>query len=160
VLGYVFNPLSIFFCYDGNNDLRAVLYEVKNTFGEQHTYLFPVKDPSAAILRQYCAKNFYVSPFLPMKSDYAFRLAPPGQTFALGIRQIIETGDQLVATWTGRRETWSETALLRCFWAYALLTFKVMGAIHWQALRLWLKGASFHSRPPAPEQDITIHDAE
>ena len=147
-LGYAFNPLSILFCYDRDDRLRAVLYEVNNTFGEQHGYLFAVSDPSQLVLEQACTKSFYVSPFIGMKAAYNFRLSPPAESFALSIKQSIDSGEVLIASWNGKRETWSDAALKTCFWHYPLLTFKIIGAIHWHGLRIFFKGAKFHRRPP------------
>ena len=160
VLGYAFNPLSILFCTDKSDKLRAVLYEVNNTFGEQHGYLFSVPDPEAPMLEQSCAKSFYVSPFIAMKANYDFRLAPPADTFALSIRQSIDSGELLLASWTGRRQSWSTPALKECFWSYPLLTFKIIGAIHWHGMRILFKGAKFHRRPALPEQRVSMetHD--
>ncbi len=156
VLGYTFNPLSVILCYAEGDALCAVLYEVKNTFGQQHTYLFPVTGDSDDWIRQDCAKNFYVSPFMAMEGHYIFRLMPPGALFRLLIRQTIGEGDQLIASWTGERRTWSKSALMGCFWRYPLLTFKIIGAIHWQALLVFLKGARFYNRPPLPHEDVTV----
>ncbi len=158
VLGYAFNPLSILFCHDRDGQLRAVLYEVNNTFGERHGYLFAVPAPCPPVLEQACAKSFYVSPFMAMKADYDFRLSPPGETFGLVIRQKIESGDQMIASWTGKRQDWSDNALKACFWRYPLLTFKIIGAIHWHGLRVYLKGAKFHRRPPLPRDRISVED--
>jgi DUF1365 family protein len=158
LFGYVFNPLSIIFCHDETGALRAVLYEVKNTFGEQHGYLFPVKDPTAHQLHQHCDKGFYVSPFIDMKAEYHFTLVPPGPHFNLLIRQTVTEGDQLLASWMGKRQAWSARELGRCFWFYPLVTFKIITAIHWHGLRLWLKGARYHRRPPLPGKDVTVHD--
>ncbi len=154
---YAFNPLSIIFCYDEENLLVAVLYEVKNTFGQQHTYLFPVTNKGDIWLHQDCAKLFYVSPFMAMQGHYRFRLKPPGDLFRLLIRQTVTEGDQLIASWIGERRPWSEKALLDCLWRYPLVTFKIIGAIHFEALRLILKGARFYRRPPLPAEDVTIH---
>ena len=85
VFGYVFNPLSIFYCYDGNV-LKAILYEVKNTFNEQHTYVFPVNN-SSKIITQQCNKKFYVSPFIKMDTFYNFRLTEPDESIRILIKQ-------------------------------------------------------------------------
>ena len=84
--GYVFNPLSIFYCYDKYAKLQAVLYEVKNTFNEQHTYVFKSK-PSSELILHKCNKKFYVSPFIEMKTFYNFRLSKPGENISIIIKQ-------------------------------------------------------------------------
>ncbi len=158
VLGYVFNPLSIWFCHHADGSLRALLYEVSNTFGESHSYLLPVEatqrggDPIA----QSAEKRLYVSPFIGMASRYHFRLAVPGDKLAVAIRQEVPEGGQLLARQSGRRRDLSDRNLLRAFFTYPLMTVKVIAAIHWEALRLWRRGARFEPRPQAPRQQVTL----
>ncbi|WP_374447674.1 DUF1365 domain-containing protein [Stella sp.] len=160
VLGYVFNPLSVYFCHDRDGRLGAILYEVRNTFGEQHGYLLPVGDERPdGWVRQTQDKRFYVSPFLPMECRYAFRILPPGERLAVLIRQTAARpeGDVevLAATLTGERRPLDDAWLARMAVALPLLTLKVLVAIHWQALRLWRKGARFHRRPDPPPHPVT-----
>jgi len=158
VMGYVFNPLSIWFCYRADGRLRAVLYEVSNTFGERHGYLVPLAadHPSGAPVVQGAAKRFYVSPFIAMKQHYQFRLTEPDERLAVAIKQGGPEGAQMVARHSGRRRGLTDGNLLLAFFAYPLMTLKVIGAIHWQALRLWLKGARLQPRPPAPQWAVTL----
>jgi len=158
VLGYVFNPLSVYFCYSRARRLRAVLYEVKNTFGDQFSYLIPVPaswQPGEPLL-QTCDKVFYVSPFIGMESRYRFRVEEPGGRLSLLIRQSVPEGELLIATHTGRRVALSDRALLQAFLSHPLMTFKVIGAIHWEALWLWVKGAVFHHRPSPPQEQLSL----
>ena len=157
LFGYVFNPLSIYFCYDRGEALRAIVYEVKNTFGEQHAYALevPAARNSAAAVAQQCDKAFYVSPFIGMTSTYRFRIKEPGEALSVLIRQSVPEGEQLIATLHGRRRPLDDRHLLIAFLRYPLMTVKVIGAIHWEALRLWLKGARFHRRPP-PHQEASL----
>ncbi|HYM32377.1 MAG TPA: DUF1365 domain-containing protein, partial [Candidatus Cybelea sp.] len=115
LFGYVFNPLSIFFCHDRQNRLRAILYEVKNTFGEQHAYAIEVRDSSSDCITQTTDKRFYVSPFIDMKATYHFRLSAPGDRLSVGIRQTVAAGELLVAVHQGRRAPLSDRALLKGF---------------------------------------------
>ena len=156
LLGYVFNPLSVYWCYDAAGTLRALVYEVKNTFGEQHVYCLPVTEPNAqnAPVRQRAAKEFYVSPFIPMEAKYRFAVWPPEETLSIVIRQSVREGELLIATHTGRRRALSDAALLRAFVVFPLVTLKVIAAIHWQALRLWLKGAPLRQRPATPPLQV------
>lgn len=157
VLGYVFNPLSIYFCRHGDGRLLAMLYEVRNTFGQMHSYLLPVaggRKPTEPIV-QHCDKRFYVSPFIGMEALYRFRIAEPDGRLSVLIRQTVPDGDILVATLTGERRPLTDGGLLRAFVTHPLVTLKVMGAIHWQALWLWLKGAAFHRRPQPPTAPVT-----
>ena len=158
ILGYVFNPLSVFYCFDKKGELRAILYEVHNTFGESHTYVMPVTfDKGTKVTAPHDAeKSFYVSPFIGMEAKYHFKLNKPSDTVAVNIRQTDNQGDLLLATLTGRGTDFSDRKLLRFFFAYPLLTVSVVGAIHWQALRLFLKGARYHGHAAAkPKQKIS-----
>lgn len=157
VLGYGFNPLSIFWCYGAEGGLRAILYEVKNTFGEQHVYLVPVDapPPPGQALRHARDKIFYVSPFIDMKARYAFKVYEPAARLSIAINESGPEGAILVATHTARRRPLTDGQLLRAFLAYPLLTLKVVAGIHWEALKLWRKGARFHRRPPPPREGVT-----
>lgn len=151
ILGYVFNPLSIYYCHDAQGRLDVILYEVKNTFGGQHSYVIPVESNSQSKpIRQDAAKDFYVSPFIGMVSHYRFRISEPGERLSVVIHQTVPGGDMLVATQNGVRARFDDRNLFGAFLRYPLMTLKVIGAIHWQALRLWLKGAQVQPRPPAP----------
>jgi DUF1365 family protein len=143
LFGYTFNPLSVYFCYRADGTLALMIYEVRNTFGDIHAYVLPVQpgETSRAGIRQEQDKLFYVSPFIEMAMRYRFRISPPGEDVKLRILETGRDGPLLAATFTGRRHALTSAALLRSFAALPLLTFKIMAAIHWQALRLWLKGA-------------------
>ncbi len=142
LFGYTFNPLSVYFCHRAAGDLALVIYEVRNTFGEIHSYVLPVTSGNltAAGLRQQQDKLFYVSPFVAMEARYRFRLQPPAATVKLRILETDREGPLLAATFNGRRRALTSAALLGSLVALPLVTFKVMAAIHWEALRLWLKG--------------------
>ncbi len=151
LLGYTFNPLSVYFCYRADGSLALIIYEVRNTFGDIHAYVLPVRpgELSPAGLRQAQDKQFYVSPFVEMAMRYHFRLTPPGEQVRLRILEIDREGPLLAATFSGRRSRLTTSALLRSFVALPLVTLKIMAAIHWEALRLWLKGARLVPRTPA-----------
>ncbi len=157
VLGYVFNPLSIYFCRHADGRLRAILYEVTNTFGDRHSYLLPVDGgrDSDEPITQACEKVLYVSPFIDMESQYRFRVKEPGERLSILIRQDVAEGEQLVATLTGTRAVLGDRQLAQAFVTHPLMTVKVMGAIHWQALWLWFKGATFHRRPAPPSEPVS-----
>ncbi|HTQ72521.1 MAG TPA: DUF1365 family protein, partial [Acidocella sp.] len=155
VLGYAFNPLSLYLCHDAQGHLRAVLYEVNNTFGQRHSYLLPVTENSP-VARQECGKAFYVSPFLDMDLRYRFALHPPGEALGLHITVEDEQGVVLHATMAGKAEKLTDAALLRTACAVPFLGTKVVLGIHWEALKLWLKGIGLRPRPPAPERPVTI----
>ena len=156
VFGCVFNPLSVFFCHAANGALRAVLYEVNNTFGQRHSYLIPVADPHAAIHRQSCAKQFYVSPFMEMALHYHFRLTPPRNRVAIAIEAHDANGPILSACFAGQRRDLTDANLLRALLRHPLLAAHVLGGIHWEALKLWRKGMRFRPRPAPPADPISV----
>jgi DUF1365 family protein len=151
LFGYTFNPLSVYFCYRATGDLALVIYEVRNTFGDIHPYVLPVRssDLSAAGLRQSQEKLFYVSPFLAMAMRYHFRVVPPSDIVRLRILETDREGPLLAATFSGYRNALTSQKLLQSLLALPLLPFKIIAAIHWEALRLWLKGARLAPRSHA-----------
>lgn len=142
LLGYAFNPLSVYFCYAACGVLALIIYEVRNRFGEIHHYILPVRtgDTSEAGIRQVQDKQFYVSPFVEMEMRYHFRIFPPSETVRLRILETDREGPLLAATFSGHRRALTTPALMRSFVALPLVTLKIVAAIHWEALRLWLKG--------------------
>ncbi len=146
IIGFVFNPLTVYYAYDPKSRLRAILYEVKNTFGGQHVYPFAV-DGDVPRLQHGCDKDFYVSPFIPMAARYAFSLQPPGERLHVVINEHVAEGPQLVASLVGQRRPLSDRELARALLAFGPMTLKVILGIHWEALKLWLRGAPF--RPPS-----------
>lgn len=150
IFGYVFNPLTVYFCYRAEGGLAAVLYEVCNTFNERHTYVIPVEGETAGeILRHRCAKEMYVSPFMPMNCEYNFRISPPDENVAINIGESDPDGPLLFASFSGARRPLSDTGLLIMLLKYPLMTLKVMGGIHWEALKLWWKGVPVYRHKPA-----------
>lgn len=152
VLGYVFDPISVWYGYGPDSELRGVIHEVRNTFGDVHFYVAPV-GPSN--LSHRVKKQLHVSPFNDLDQSYEFTINDPGERLLLGIDQI---GDQGVMFRAGLRLTRSrltDKALAKAFATHPLLTLKVIVGIHWQALRLWIKGAKLHRRPPPPAFNIT-----
>jgi DUF1365 family protein len=148
LLGYTFNPLSVYFGYGADNALALIIYEVRNTFGDIHSYVLPVRpgEASEAGVRQAQDKRFYVSPFVEMAMRYHFRILPPGEQVKLRILETDREGPLLAATFSGRRSPLTTATLLRAFAALPLVTVKIVAAIHWEALRLWLKGVKFIPR--------------
>lgn len=150
IFGYVFNPLTVFFCHRPDGTLAAILYEVTNTFNERHTYVIPVMDGRATEIRQSCDKALYVSPFMPMECRYHFIIAPPGDSVAVRINETAGTERMLYAAFEGKRRPLTDAGLLAMLMKYPLMTAKVTVAIHWEALRLWLKRVPVFRHAPAP----------
>ncbi|MDQ2083063.1 DUF1365 family protein [Xanthobacteraceae bacterium Astr-EGSB] len=154
-LGYAFNPLSVYFCHRRDGALAAILYEVHNTFGERHSYLIPV-EAAAKVVRQSCDKRFFVSPFMDMDLRYDFRVVPPGERVVVGIRARTGPATMITASLAADRRDLDDGTLMRAFFSYPALTAKVIAAIHWEALRLVLKGVRLQRRPAPPERPLSI----
>jgi DUF1365 family protein len=178
IFGYVFNPLSVWFCHDEQNTLKAIVYEIHNTYEERHTYVLPVPQapvPGAdlqehrpgnarpgdtaarqngssmsagratiKLVRHGCPKNFYVSPFLSRDCRYQFRIRPPGENIAVAIHEEEAGRPILNASFAGERRPLTDGTLLKMLFAYPLMTLKVIVAIHFEAVRLMLKGVRRH----------------
>ena len=147
IFGYVFNPLTVYFCSDGDV-LSAILYEVHNTFGERRTYVIPV-EAGAQQIEQSCAKELYVSPFVPMDCVYRFHIEPPGEKILVRIDETDGEGMLLRASFAGERQPLTDRTLLRALFGYPLMTLKVTAAIHWEAIKLFAKGVPVFRHKPA-----------
>ncbi|PPR47335.1 MAG: hypothetical protein CFH19_00584 [Alphaproteobacteria bacterium MarineAlpha5_Bin9] len=146
VLGYVFNPLSIIFCFD-KDQLRAVFYEVKNTSNEQHSYFFATKSNNKKTYFHKCKKLFYVSPFIEMNSYYKFITKIPSNKLTILIEQYNHKNEKiLIASQIGKKRKINSSILFKYFFIFPFLTFKIIFLIHFQALIIYLKGGKFYSR--------------
>jgi len=148
VLNFVFNPISIFFGYRPNGQLAGVIYEVNNTFGDTHSYVCPAS--GALTEHQEAEKRLHVSPFFDVSGRYQFTMKPPGEGFWLAVDKIDAAGRNHLATLKAKRLPITDAALLAQFVAIPWMTIKVVVAIHWQALKLWIKGARYHDIPAPP----------
>ncbi|MDQ8038224.1 MAG: DUF1365 domain-containing protein [Pedobacter sp.] len=157
MLGFVFNPVSFWFCHDRAGALQAILCEVKNTFGERHCYLLQTKDgqPIRPDTELQSRKVFHVSPFFPVTGEYRFRFEY--QEGRCSARINYEENGQLMlrTALAGKAQTLSDGHLVRLFFSLGWSTLLVVIRIHWQALRLWLKGIPFHRKPSPPVQEIS-----
>jgi len=157
IFGYVFNPLSVFYIYDKNSDLISILYEVKNTFGEQHTYVFKTKKDQN-LIQHVCKKKFHVSPFIPMNCIYFFRLLKPGNKISVIIDLQDPEGKILFASQDGVKSELNNTNLIKSYLKHPLMTFKIILAIHFEAFKLWTKGIKFISKKIKIKNNITIEN--
>lgn len=135
VLGYVFNPLTVWYCDDAQGVPIATIYEVHNTFGERHTYVLPAADAEQA-----ADKAFYVSPFIDMDCRYEFQLSQPGDKVRVAINESQDGSPLLYAAFAGKAAPFTDRTLLKLFFSHPLMTFKVTAAIHWEAIKLIAKG--------------------
>ena len=157
ILGYVFNPLSVFYIYDIYGKLICILYEVKNTFGEQHTYIFKV-DGDKNLYQHNCSKKFHVSPFIEMNCKYFFKLLKPGEKISVIIDQYQENEKILFASQDGKRVDFNSKELIKSYIKHPLMTFKIISAIHFEAFKLWLKGIKYVKKKLKIKNNITCEN--
>jgi DUF1365 family protein len=153
-LGYVFNPLSIYYCYDKDKRLFSIIYEVKNTFGGQHSYVLPMPKEGTKSGRFHhgCNKDFYVSPFIESHGNYRFSLNNPNEDLDVRITEYVEDRPLLVATLQGKRKPLTDGQLVLQALKHPFLQQQVTGLIHFEALRLWLKGISLQPQHQQTKQ--------
>jgi hypothetical protein len=148
VLGYAFNPIAFYLCHDGSGRLGAVIHQVKNTFGDQTAYVLPVEIASGTI-RQQAGKRMHVSPFFDMQGGYRFAFSnPDADEFRLSIRYGANDAPRMTATMRLVKSALTDAGLGRLLLAMPLMPLKVFAAIHWEAIRLKLRGARYHPLPP------------
>ena len=157
IFGYVFNPLSIFFVYNQNDTLVSILYEVKNTFGEQHTYVFKI-DNESKLIQNNCSKKFHVSPFIEMNCNYFFRILKPGERLSVIIDQYDQVGKILYASQDGKKANLTGKELIKSYLKHPLMTFKIISAIHFEAFKLWIKGIKLVKKKFKIKNNITIEN--
>ena len=155
VWGYIFNPLSIFFVYDKNLNLISILYEVKNTFGEQHTYVFKI-DKDNQLLEHSCKKKFHVSPFIEMNCLYYFKILKPTDKLSVVINQNDDNGKLLFASQDGLKNELNNKNLMISYISNPLMSFKIIGGIHFEAFKLWIKGIKLVKRKFKIKNNITF----
>jgi uncharacterized protein len=157
ILGFVFNPLCVFYVYNADDNLIAILYEVKNTFGEQHTYIFRV-EKNTNLIQNNCSKKFHVSPFIGMNCHYFFRLLKPGNKISVIIDQYDNTDKILYASQDGVRTDFNTKYLVKSYLKHPIMTFKIITAIHYEAFKLWIKGIKFIKKKIKIKNDITMEN--
>ena len=156
ILGYVFNPLSVFYVYNNKEELISILYEVKNTFGEQHTYIFKVENDN--LLQHNCEKKFHVSPFIEMNCNYFFRILKPSEKISVIIDQYQLNEKLLYASQDGTRVDFTSSELIKSYLKHPLMTFKIILAIHFEAFKLWAKGIKFIKKKLKIKNNITFEN--
>jgi DUF1365 family protein len=147
VFGHGFNPLTVYFCRDAEGRLAAIVYAVRNTFGQRHDYVLPVSGIRNGWVAQGCDKRFYVSPFLPMDLRYAFEVAEPGERVLVGVDVHDADGLLLAAGFEGARRPLTDATLMKAVLTHPWQVIGVMAAIHWEAVKIVLKGFRFFPQP-------------
>ena len=149
ILGKGFNPLSVFFCHDADGKLVATVHAVRNTFGQRHDYVLPARRVVGGWVEQDARKAFYVSPFLPMDLRYGFEIAPPGESVHVGVDVMDEDGLVLAATFAGERRDLTDRAIWEALAGHPWQVAGILAAIHWEAVKILLKGFRYFPQDPA-----------
>lgn len=151
LLGRVFNPLTTYYCYDDQGELRCLVFEVSNTFGEHHSYVVPADQATASH-----PKRFHVSPFNKVEGSYSFTAKSPGEKLHLGVR-LDKNDETILNTWfAAERSDLNDWALFKAFLKMPLLPLQILFAIHWEAFKLWRKGMVFNASPKPPITSFTV----
>ena len=157
IFGFAFNPLSVFFIYNKKSELISILYEVKNTFDEQHTYIFKNRE-NENLIKHTCKKKFHVSPFIEMNCTYFFKILKPGDKISVIIDQYDEEGKLLYASQDGSRIELNNKNLFLSYLKHPLMTFKIIAAIHFEAFKLWIKGIKFIKKKLKIKNNISFEN--
>jgi DUF1365 family protein len=158
ILGFAFNPLTVYYCLDADGCPTLMIYEVRNTFGQDLTYVLEAGDSHDQTYTHGIDKSFYVSPFNNVDGRYTFHVVKPDQEAIVGVALKNAEGPLLRTHFRGRQTPLTDWALVKAFFNYPLMTAKVVAAIHWEALKLWKKGLRLKSRPPAPPMRVLYGD--
>lgn len=160
ILGYGFDPLTVWYCHDRAGSLVGVIHEVRNTFGERHVYVAPVSSDQSPITHS-ADKMLHVSPFFDVEGRYDFTLMPPGRSVSTVIDYSDGDGPLLTASFSGVRSEFTDQNLMSRFWSHPLVSLKVIGGIHWEAVKLARKRVGFRRKPEPPTEPVThVHSGE
>ncbi len=157
LLGYVFNPLSVYYCHDEAGTLKLIVYEVTNTHHERKWYVIPAEPRGEGTYAQTCEKELYVSPFTTPTGNYEFKMIAPGHEVFVGVNLVEADGRTLVTWFRGEERPITDRGLLWLWLRYPLMTLKVTVAIHFEAARLWLKGVKVQDRLPSPTFSFSVY---
>jgi len=164
LFGFVFNPVSFWYCYDRSGALRAVLAEVNNTFGQSHRYLLSADGPITADVDIISNKDMHVSPFCRVEGFYCFKFRETENSSLVSLDYYDESDLLIKTTVGGRAEALTSRNMLGAILRQPFLTLSIVAGIHWQALRLWIKGVRFYSNPGAADsyltRSLTLHRTE
>ncbi len=151
VLGRVFNPITSYYCFDDQDQLTCLVFEVSNTFGQHHLYAV-----RADQLENSTAKILHVSPFNVVEGYYHFKAPVPDLNLHLGV-QLFTQDTLTLNTWVnGKQQSLTDFNLLKAFLRMPLLPLQVLAAIHWEAFKIWRKGLKVNTTPPSPTQAISV----
>lgn len=160
ILGYVFNPISTYYCYDDEGRLKLIVYEVTNTHFERKWYVIPLMERGGNTYAHSCDKEMYVSPFTTPTGRYDFKIVAPGKDIFVGIDLVEPDGRTLATFFQGEARELSDRRLLGLWLRYPLMTLKVTAAIHFEAARLWLKGVRVQERQKSPKFSFSVFTSQ
>lgn len=156
MFGFAFNPLTVYYCRDKGN-VTAMVYEVRNTFGDDHIYIVPLAEANTDKPQLHLRdKLMHVSPFIGMQATYHFSAVPPNETLRLVIRETQDDEPLLVASFVGAHQPLTDANLFKAFIKHPLMTVKVLVAIHFEAAKLFLKGVPYVKRPKPPQSRHSV----
>jgi uncharacterized protein len=156
MLGFAFNPISLWYCEHADGRLRAVIAEVRNTFGEKHCYVLASGGAPLSYEEAWDKdKCFHVSPFFDLVGRYRFRMSRPDERLRVVIHESREGQPILDATLAAERRDLRDGTIVGQVLRMPGATLKVVAAIHWEALKIWLRGARFHRKPAPPEHEVS-----
>lgn len=154
VLGYGFNPITVYFGLDDADNIRLMIYEVNNTYGHRKSYVLPVTERKSGLIAQSCDKSLYVSPFNTDTGRYQFSVTQPGDQLTVGVALRTDLGATMKAYFHGAHIDLSDFNLIKVVLKTGWMTLKVTSAIHFEAARLWWKGLRVRPRPGPPAEPI------
>ena len=158
-LGYCFNPLSLFYCFDRSGRLTTVLGENQNTFGGRHNYWLQPDGSPHRSLRARAAKALYVSPFMEADLEYTFAVSPPGESLTVHMQALRQGRSFFDATLALERRPWEAREIRRALVRHPAMTLNVIAGIHWEALKLWWKGVPVVPRHTTDEA-VALYDQQ
>jgi DUF1365 family protein len=160
LLGYVFNPLSVYYCHDDAGRLKLIVYEVTNTHYERKWYVIPAEPRGEGSYAQTCEKELYVSPFTTPTGNYEFKMIAPGHEVFVGVNLVEADGRTLVTWFRGEERPITDRGLFWLWLRHPLMTLKVTVAIHFEAARLWLKGVKVQDRLASPTFSFSVYKSQ
>lgn len=155
ILGFVFNPITVYYGLNADDEPVLMIYEVNNTFGQNQTYVLPVGTAREdGLIVQRCDKQLYVSPFNDVAGEYLFHVSPPKEELTVGVALRTGDGPLLRAHFRGTRHPLTDGQLLRALLSFGWMTVNVVAAIHWEALKLWFKGMRLRPNPHVARKPV------
>ena len=158
VLGYNFNPVSFYFCFDENNNPICAVSEISNTYREMKLFFFGKNELEGNRFKQRVKKLFYVSPFIDLDAFFDFNLTIPAEKLDIRIDDYDADGKRFfLSTLTGERKPLTNRIMLWYFFSLPLIPLRVMGLIHWQAFKLWIKKIGYHPKSANQHLQKSVH---